>query len=185
METLLKSEPLKKFADLGKYCSFEQAIYSATAQALGLTNMPTQADYARMKYQYDHMIVPVFDHFGPGRINSFFRSGVLQPLPHDPKRLVSVNGVVGGAANSNHIRGMATDIDYDLVPGVTNVEVFDWIRTNKPFWELISENPDRKTNNPLWVHVATNAESPARNLVKRMYYDTKGNKQYQFWPWHW
>lgn len=184
IEVITKPALVQAFPDLGKYCTYKQAVHSETAEKLGLKNVPTEADFKRMQHVYDHAIVPIFNEFGPGVINSFFRSNAPQLIP-GTKRYTNVNAAVGGDPESNHLRGMAVDLDYDSIKGVTNIQVFDWVRLNIPFYELISEVPHPINNNPQWVHVATNVDFPNRKRIKRMIYNKAGKKEYQQWPWLW
>jgi hypothetical protein len=75
---------------------------------------------------------------GPIRINSFYRGPEL-------------NKAIGGSTKSQHMIGQAVDID-DTYGYKTNAEMFNYIRGNLDFDQMIWEFGDNK--NPDWVHVS-------------------------------
>jgi hypothetical protein len=83
---------------------------------------------------------PLRDNFKtPIGISSFFRCALL-------------NDRVGGVRSSQHITGEAMDIDADIYEGVTNKQVFEFIKNNLEYDQLIWEYGDE--NNPNWIHVS-------------------------------
>jgi hypothetical protein len=63
-----------------------------------------------------------------------------------------LNKAIGGSKNSDHNLGRALDLDQDgRGNGVTNMEVFEFIKDNLEFDQLIYEFGTIK--NPDWVHV--------------------------------
>jgi len=88
---------------------------------------------------------------GAIKINSFFRS---------PK----VNKAIGGVSSSQHCKGQAIDID-DVFDHKTNAEMFEYIRENLDFDQLIWEFGD--SNNPNWLHVSYVSKAENRNRVLR------------------
>jgi hypothetical protein len=88
-----------------------------------------------MKYLAEKVFQPIRDHFNvPIHISSGYRSKAL-------------NEAIGGSNASFHSLGAAIDIDMDGT-SVTNKEIFDFIRKNLEFTELINEF------NYSWIHVA-------------------------------
>jgi len=75
---------------------------------------------------------------GPIRINSFYRGPEL-------------NKAIGGSSKSQHCHGQAMDID-DVYGHKTNAEMFNYIRSNIEFDQMIWEFGDHK--NPDWVHIS-------------------------------
>lgn len=65
-------------------------------------------------------------------------------------RCERLNKAVNGAKNSEHMKGMAFDIDL----GSRNLELFNWIKENLTFTQLINEFPENGV--PDWVHVSYN-----------------------------
>ena len=82
---------------------------------------------------------------GPIKINSFYRSPEL-------------NTAIGGSATSEHCKGQAIDID-DTFGKATNAEMYNWIKDNLDFDQMIWEFGDN--DNPAWVHVSY--VSPEKN----------------------
>jgi hypothetical protein len=83
---------------------------------------------------------------GPIKINSFFRCKEL-------------NTAIGGSSNSQHCQGRAIDID-DTYGHKTNAEMFEYIRTNLNFDQIIWEFGT--DTNPEWVHVSYVSEEQNR-----------------------
>jgi hypothetical protein len=79
-------------------------------------------------------------HGKPIGISSFYRS---------PK----LNKAINGSPRSQHCKGQAIDIDADIFNnGVTNAKLFEWLRNNVDYDQLIWEFGTDK--NPAWVHIS-------------------------------
>lgn len=164
MSNPLIDEPVT-FPDFGPYLSFKESIKSATAIRKGFLNMPSPLIYQNMVKVYHDFYVPICDRFGKIPVSSFYRSPEL-------------NAAIGGARNSAHLYGCAIDLDCDSLRTVSNKMLFEWIRANLKFDQLILENPDQH-NNPAWVHVAHNRDGEAdRMQVLKMIW-VKGKQVYQ------
>jgi hypothetical protein len=75
-----------------------------------------------------------------------------------------LNAAIGGSLTSQHCSGEAIDIDMDGTPnGVTNRMVFDYIKDNLEFDQLIFEFGDKE--NPDWVHVSYESSGKQRKQV--------------------
>lgn len=121
---------------ISKYVSYKESIVSST----GLPNVPTDAEIANMQYVAQNIFDRVRERFGkPIGITSFFRC-------------YAVNKKVGGATTSQHMAGEAIDINAHLLGGLTNAEIFHYIKDNLEFDQLIWEFGDSKE--PAWVHVS-------------------------------
>ena len=91
---------------------------------------------------------------GPIRVNSGYRC----PF---------VNGAVGGAARSQHMKGQAADITLRLPDGdanrITNRRLLGLILfLDLPFDQLIAEGCDNN-GNPKWLHISYKSEAENRN----------------------
>ena len=114
--------------------------------------MPTDAHIANFKLLAEKVFEPIRNHFGkPIHISSGYRSAAL-------------NKAIGGAASSQHCSGEAIDIDMDGRPGgVTNKLVFDYIKDNLEFDQLIWEFGTDA--NPDWVHVSYESTGKQRKQI--------------------
>jgi len=126
---------------LSKNLSLSEVIKSNTALRRGIDNTPTESHIKNLKYVAEKVFQPIRDHFdAPIYISSGYRSQAL-------------NEAIGGSTRSFHSHGMALDLDQDdRNRGVSNADVFFYIKECLPFTELIWEFGDE--NNPNWVHVA-------------------------------
>jgi len=126
---------------LSKNLSLDEVIKSNTAIRRGIDNTPSEEHLENLKYLAEKVFQPIREHFGvPIYISSGYRSPEL-------------NEAIGGSSKSFHCHGMALDLDQDgRNKGVSNADVFYFIKNNLPFTELIWEFGDE--NNPNWVHVA-------------------------------
>ena len=88
---------------------------------------------------------------GAIKINSFYRSK-------------EVNQAVGGSGRSQHCKGQAIDID-DVFGHKTNAEMFEYVRENLDFDQMIWEFGD--SNNPNWLHISYVSKKENRNRVLR------------------
>tara|TARA_R100001460_G_scaffold83079_2_gene123985 strand:+ start:84 stop:542 length:459 start_codon:yes stop_codon:yes gene_type:complete len=137
---------------ISKHISLREATHSATAKRRGIENTPNEEQLDAMYKVAEFIFEPLRLYVGGAiKINSFFRS---------PK----VNKAIGGVSSSQHCKGQAIDID-DVFDHKTNAEMFEYIRENLDFDQLIWEFGD--SNNPNWLHVSYVSKAENRNRVLR------------------
>jgi hypothetical protein len=127
---------------ISRWASFQDTIKNATAIRLGIDNTPEPDTIRAMKITCMTIYDPLCDYFGRSiPITSFYRS-------------ITLNRQIGGSATSQHCKGEAIDLDADGVPDrrITNVAVFNFIRTRLDFDQLIWEFGTEAK--PDWVHVS-------------------------------
>ena len=137
---------------LSEHLSLAEVTRSETAKRRGISNMPFEAHIANFKLLAEKVFEPIRNHFGkPIHISSGYRSAAL-------------NKAIGGAASSQHCSGEAIDIDMDgHAGGVTNKMVFDYIKDNLEFDQLIWEFGTDA--NPDWVHVSYESTGKQRKQI--------------------
>ncbi len=144
---------------LSKNVSYQEAIHSETAKRRGIDNTPTDEHLGNMMTVAEMIFQPLRDWVGgPIKINSFYRSPAL-------------NKAVGGATKngkpvSQHCKGQAIDID-DVYGHASNAAMFDWIRANLDFDQMIWEFGTDE--NPAWVHVSYVDAQKNRNRCLKAY----------------
>jgi len=137
---------------ISKHISLREATHSATAKRRGIENTPNEEQLDAMYKVAELIFEPLRLYVGGAiKITSFFRS---------PK----VNKAIGGVSSSQHCKGQAIDID-DVFDHKTNAEMFEYIRENLDFDQLIWEFGD--SNNPAWLHVSYVSKAKNRNRVLR------------------
>jgi len=136
---------------LSKNLTLKECTKSLTACRLGLKNEPGKKEIANLEKIAKHIFQPVRDHFG---LPIFVSSGYRSP---------ELNTAIGGSVASQHVQGRALDIDADVFGGVTNAEVFKYIKDNLDFDQLIWEMGSDLT--PAWVHVSYVSDRENRNRV--------------------
>lgn len=138
---------------ISKYITLTEATKSQTAVRLGIDNTPNLDQLAAMQTVAEKVFDRVREHFKTRiAVTSFFRCHAL-------------NKAIGGATNSQHTSGEAMDIDADVYGVIRNVEVFNYIKDNLQFDQLIWEFGTNE--NPDWVHVSFTATSFNRNQIFR------------------
>jgi hypothetical protein len=127
---------------LSKYFTLAELTPSATAKRLGIKNDPTPEHLECLKLLAVNVLDKVREHFGkPIFVSSGYRSKALN------------DATPGSSATSQHCSGEAADLDQDgRGTGVTNKMVFDYIKDNLVFDQLIYEYGTDA--NPDWVHVS-------------------------------
>ena len=137
---------------LSAHLDLSEVIRSESAKRNGISNMPIALHIENFKLLAEKVFEPIRLHFGcPIHISSGYRSAEL-------------NRCVGGSSTSQHCTGEAIDIDMDgSTSGVTNKMVFDYIKDNLSFDQLIYEFGDSK--NPDWVHVSYESTGRQRKQV--------------------
>jgi hypothetical protein len=139
---------------LSEHLDLSEVIRSESAKRKGISNMPTAEHIENFKLLAEKVFQPIREHFRcPIHISSGYRSKEL-------------NAAIGGSLTSQHCSGEAIDIDMDGTPnGVTNRMVFDYIKDNLQFDQLIYEFGDKE--NPDWVHVSYESSGKQRKQILR------------------
>lgn len=128
--------------NLSKYVTLKEAIKSNTATRHGIDNSPTPEHLEVMKRTAALLFDPVREHLDePLGVSSFYRS-------------YDLNKAIKGSKTSQHCKGEAIDIDCDMFGYGTNKEVFQFIKDNLDFDQLIAEFID--DGQPAWIHVSQN-----------------------------
>ena len=136
---------------ISEHISLKEATKSNTAQRLGIENFPNNDTLIQMQALAENIFEPLRKHVGgPIYITSFYRSPEL-------------NKAIGGSSKSQHCLGQAIDVD-DVLGRATNKEMFEYIKDNLDFDQLIWEFGD--DNNPNWVHVSYNAAGNRGNILQ-------------------
>jgi len=137
---------------ISKHISFKEGVRSNTAQRLGIENIPGDEALTNMVGVAVNVFEPLREWVGgPIRVNSFFRCEEL-------------NKAIGGSSRSQHCEGRAIDLD-DVHGHKTNAEMFDYIKNNLNFDQLIWEFGD--DDNPDWIHVSYVSETENRGRCLR------------------
>lgn len=151
---------------LSKNLTLRECTRSQTAKRLGLKNEPDTPQITNLKLLAEHVFQPLRDHFEvPIYVSSGYRS---------PK----LNRSIGGSNTSQHCQGRALDLDADVFGGVTNAEIFHYIKDCLDFDQLIWEFGD--DSNPDWVHVSYKSPTENKGRVMRAMKDEVGT-YYKLW----
>ena len=139
---------------ISKHISEKEGSYSITALRLGLDNTPRDQEKENMRLIAEKVFEPLRSYVGgPIKINSFYRGPEL-------------NKAIGGSTKSQYCEGRAIDID-DTYGYKTNAEMYNWIKDNLNFDQMIWEFGNDK--NPAWVHVSYVSEDKNRNRCLKAY----------------
>jgi zinc D-Ala-D-Ala carboxypeptidase len=126
---------------IGKYFALEELIKTNSK----LVNVPSKAEMENLRLLVENILDPLREKYGkPITVNSGYRSPI-------------VNARVGGAKNSDHVKGMAADITAGSKE--ENKKLFEIIRDNFTFRQLINEY-DYK-----WVHVSFNKDDNKKQIL--------------------
>ena len=139
---------------LSENLALSEVTRSDSAKRKGISNEPTPEHLENFKKLAENIFEPIRKHFGkPIHLSSGYRSKAL-------------NAAIGGSATSQHCTGEAIDIDMDgSANGVTNKMVFDYIKANLNFDQLIWEFGTKDA--PDWVHVSYESTGKQRKQVLR------------------
>jgi len=145
---------------ISKYISWSEAVKSKTAEKHEIENTPNENQIQEMKKLAKNIFEPLRQWAGhPIRVNSFFRS------PELSLKLKS-------KATSQHTKGQAIDID--SLGNKSNAELFNYIKDNLSFDQLIWEFGDDE--NPDWIHVSFVNENTNRGNILKAIKDNKKTK---------
>lgn len=124
---------------LTKNFTLEEMTKSEAALRLNIPNKPGKTAISNLTVLAENVLQPTRNFFKKGiKVNSGYRSPEL-------------NATIGGSENSDHMRGMAADIE---IPGLPNAELAMWIRDNLKFTQLILEFYTPGIPDSGWVHVS-------------------------------
>ena len=140
-------------------------LKSRTATRLGLSNSPSEEHVKNMQALAENIFQPLRDYFGvPIHISSGYRSEAL-------------NNAIGGSKSSQHCKGEAMDIDRDGYSQPNNAQIFEYIKNNLDFDQMIWEFGTQQ--NPEWVHVSHKRDGKNRAELLVAYKTSYGKTRYR------
>jgi hypothetical protein len=132
---------------LSEHFQLSEFVKSHTAIRLHIDNSPTETAIKNLANICEKILEPLRAHYGqPIHINSGYRC-------------YSLNKAVGGSATSQHTKGEAVDLE---IPGVSNQELYDYLKDNYVFDQLILEFHKPEVPNSGWIHVSLRADGNNR-----------------------
>lgn len=152
--------------NLSEHLTLDEVIISDTAKRANISNQPTAEHLANLKLLATNIFEKIRTHFGvPIYVSSGYRSEAL-------------NKAVGGSLTSQHCKGEALDLDQDgKNNGVSNAQVFSYIKDNLNFDQLIWEFGN--SSNPDWVHVSFSASGKQRKQILKAVRNANGGTEYK------
>ncbi len=149
---------------LSENLSLNEVIKSNIAIRKGIDNNPTQEHLEALEDIADNIFQPIREHFKVSiGVTSGYRSRKL-------------NEAVDGSKDSQHSKGEALDLDADMYGKITNKQIFNFIKDNLVFDQLIWEFGT--DNDPNWVHVSFTTRRPNRMIILKAY-KSKGKNKYK------
>lgn len=147
---------------VSEHITYANAIRSSVAEKYGIKNYFTPAQLINLKVLAENVYEPLIKHFKqPIHITSFFRSKEL-------------NKLIGGSNSSQHTANNGAAIDLDVVDGtgVSNLQLFNYIKDNLDYDQLILEDikPDGSIG---WVHVSYKSKGNRRQVLTMVFKDGK------------
>jgi zinc D-Ala-D-Ala carboxypeptidase len=135
---------------LTQHFSLEEMTKSQTASRKGIDNTAPPEVVENLKLLCENVLEYVRVRFGkPITVNSGYRG---------PK----LNKAIGGAKNSQHMTGQAADIE---IAGIDNKVLFNWIKDNMEFDQLILEYYKEGIPDSGWVHVSWNSSGNRKQVL--------------------
>ena len=131
---------------LSKNFSLKELTKSQTAMRNDIDNSPNTEQIVNLTALCNCVLQPIRDEHGRVDINSGLR-------------VLELNRKIGSSYNSQHVLGMAADIE---CPAVDNFELAKWIQNNLDFDQLILEFYTAGEPTSGWVHVSYNRDGSNR-----------------------
>ena len=150
---------------LSKNLALSEVIKSRTADALGIDNTPDEWVTENLRQVAINIFQPLRDAF---KCPIYVSSGYRCP---------ELNRAIGGAKRSQHMEGRALDLDADVFGECTNAQIFNWIKENLEFDQIVWEFGD--DSNPNWVHVSYVHDGNNRKRCLKACRDDKGKTYYE------
>jgi zinc D-Ala-D-Ala carboxypeptidase len=150
----MKKTKAKVSKTISENISFKEATFSNTAKRLKIKNQPSETHIKNMKTIAEKCFQPLREWCGhPIRINSMYRNPDLCEA-------------IKSSKNSQHTKGQA--IDMSSLGEKTNGELFEWIKENLDFDQLIWEFGNDES--PKWIHISYVNKKSNRNRILRAKY---------------
>ena len=166
---------------LSKNLYLSEVTASNTAKREDIENTPNDWQIDYLKIIANEVFQPLRDAFGvPIYVSSGFRSTLLNKAIKGAYRIIRNMYV----ATSQHCKGQALDLDAHKYGKISNLTIFEYIKDNLPFDQLISEFPNEK-GEPAWVHVSYVSLEKNRCEILVAYKITlkSGKKKTKYRPW--
>lgn len=128
-----------------------ELIKSPEAERLGIDNTPPQEVIDKLRLVAENILQPVRDHF------------MIPFIPSSGYRCLELNRAIGSKDNSQHIKGEAVDFE---IGGITNLELYFWIRDNLKFDQLILEYYKKNVPNSGWVHCSYKKDGNRQQAIE-------------------
>jgi zinc D-Ala-D-Ala carboxypeptidase len=135
---------------LSKNFTLAELIRSDYATRQGIDNTPSEAVIDNLKNLATNILQQIRDRFGTVIVNSGYRSP-------------QVNSAIGGSKSSDHVLGLACDIE---VPGMSNYALAKWCSENLIFKQLILEFYTPGDPDSGWVHISLGTKQQVLTAVK-------------------
>ena len=135
---------------LSKNFTLKELTKSSTAVRHGINNNPDKEQMINLVVLTNCVLQPIRNAHGRVDVNSGLR-------------VLELNRAIGSGDSSQHVQGMAADIE---CPSISNMELAEWIRDNLEFDQLILEfyTPQDPTSG--WVHVSYNKEENRKRVLR-------------------
>ena len=150
---------------LSKNFSLVELTKSQTAERKGIPNDPSPDHIENLRLLCERVLQPVRDHFNHTvTISSRYRNEILSQK-------------IGSSSSSQHCKGEAADFE---IYGTPNNEIFNWIKGNLLYDQMILEFWNEDEPNSGWLHVSYNPES-SENIKEnlRAYKDEDNRTRYK------
>lgn len=134
---------------LSKHFTLTELTRSQTAIRRGINNTPDNRALARLKALARNVLEPVRVNFG------------IPFYPSSGFRCPKLNRAVGSSSKSQHVKGEAVDFE---IPGISNLELHNWIKDNLDVDQNILEFYDGVDPNSGWCHVSWVGPDDNRNM---------------------
>ena len=142
---------------LSKNFTLKELTKSSTAVRHGINNNPDKEQMINLVVLTNCVLQPIRNAHGRVDVNSGLR-------------VLELNRAIGSGDSSQHVQGMAADIE---CPSISNMELAEWIRDNLEFDQLILAfyTPQDPTSG--WVHVSYNKEENRKRVLRAVKNDGK------------
>jgi len=135
---------------LSKNFSLEELIKSEYAIRNSIDNTPSSLVISNLSLLAVKILQPIRDEFGTVIINSGYRSPQL-------------NIAIGGSKTSDHVLGLAADIE---VTNLSNYMLAKWCEQHLKFKQLILEFYTPGNLDSGWVHISYGSKQQVLTAVK-------------------